>query len=153
MGPLFTVHCVTLCQEMVQDRYLCCKQGGMGCLSVGRVSDQHTTDTGLIPQYGKRFFFPGSTFSADSVMVHPCVQSHALTSCSPYQSLVDFRNTKTPSIHRTLGIVTLFQLTFPRIKQPKFSLGEIPVGQYSCLSQWDHTFFIAKVHKTLKSGT
>ena len=40
---------------------------GRGCSSVGRASDRHAAEVGLIPRCGKGFFFPESTFSADSL--------------------------------------------------------------------------------------
>ena len=35
-------------------------------------------------------------------------------------------------MHRRLGSAILLQLAFPRGKQPKFPMEEIPLGQYSC---------------------
>ena len=69
-----------------------------------------------------RDFPPRVNFSADchTVFVHPRVQSHAFTYVrtlkilSPGQSLVDYGNTKTPSMHSRLGSATLSQLAFPR---------------------------------------
>ena len=45
------------------------------CSSVGRASDRHAADAGSIPQCGKGFFLPESTFSALSygVRTPPCV--------------------------------------------------------------------------------
>ena len=112
----------------------------MGCSSVGRASDRHATDAGSTPHYGKGFFSQ-SPFSADSltVSVHSSVQSHAFifvrTSLSPCQSSVDYGNTKTPSMHRRLGGVTLSQLAFLGKKEPEFAMLEIPMGQYSCLKK------------------
>ena len=51
-------------------------------------------------------------------------------SCSPCQSLVDYGNIKTPSMHHRLGSTTV-TVGFPQGKQPKFSMREIPVGQCS----------------------
>ena len=66
-------------------------------------------------------FLPESTFSADSLTlyVHPRAQSHVFTnvltqrSRSPCQSLVDFGNTKTPSMYLRLDSATQSQLAFP----------------------------------------
>ena len=54
---------------------------GWGCSSVGRLSDRHTAEVGLIHWCGKGFFFQ-SQLSMQTLMVsvHPRVQSHALTS-------------------------------------------------------------------------
>ena len=38
-------------------------------------------------------------------------------------------------MQRRLGSTTLSQLVIPGGKQPEFSTGEIPVGQYSCLKK------------------
>ena len=56
-------------------------QMGWGCSSVGRASDRHVSDAGLIPQCGKGFFSQ-SQLSVETLMVsiHPCVQSHTFTS-------------------------------------------------------------------------
>ena len=43
---------------------------------------------------------------------------------------MDYGNTKTPSMHSRLGSVTV-AAGFPQGKQPKFPMGEIPLGQYS----------------------
>ena len=45
------------------------------------------------------------------------------------------KKTKTPSMQRRLGSTTLSQLVIPGGKQPEFSTGEIPFGQYSCLKK------------------
>ena len=45
--------------------------------------------------------------------------------------MVDYGNTKTPSTHRRLGNSTV-AAGFHQGKQPKFSMGKIPMGQYSC---------------------
>ena len=49
--------------------------------------------------------------------LHLCAHQR---SCSPCQSLVDYGNTKTPSMHRRLGSVTLSQLAFPWEGNPDF---------------------------------
>ena len=68
---------------------LCAHNGCGGCSSVGTVSEHHAADTSLIPRCGEGFRSPESTFSAHSlsVSVHPCVQSHALTSARTLQIL------------------------------------------------------------------
>ena len=38
-------------------------------------------------------------------------------------------------MHPRLGSATLSPLTFPQGKQPKFPVGKIPMGQYSCKNE------------------
>ena len=112
---------------------------GWGCDSVGTALDRHATDAGLSPWCGKGFFFQ-SPFSADclTVSVHPCVQSHALTSvCTlTVQSLVDDGNTKTPSMYHRFGSAT--HLAFPWESNPNFPWEK---------SQWDNTVTVVKTIK------
>ena len=51
---------------------------GRGCSSVGRASDQCTSEAGSITWCSKGFFSPESTFSADSygVQTAPCATAH-----------------------------------------------------------------------------
>ena len=44
---------------------------------------------------------------------------------------MDYGNTKTPSMHCRLGSMTV-AAGFLQGRQPKFPMGEIPFGQYSC---------------------
>ena len=112
---------------------------GWGCDSVGTALDRHATDAGLSPWCGKGFFFQ-SPFSADclTVSVHPCVQSHALTSvCTlTVQSLVDDGNTKTPSMYHRFGSAT--HLAFPWESNPNFPWEK---------SQWDNTVSNVQTNK------
>ena len=108
------------------------------CSSVSRASTSTPLTKVWFPVW-KGIFLPQSTFSADSltVSVHPHVQSHPLATVhmlkilSPSQSLVDYGNTKTPSMHCRLGRATLLQLTFPGKCNPNF-----PWGKF----QWDNPF-------------
>ena len=62
-----------------------------------------------------------------------CINISALVKdpVAPCQSAMDCGNTKTPRMHGRLGSATLSHLAFPGEWQPKFSMGEIPLGQYS----------------------
>ena len=62
---------------------------GQGCSSVGRASDPHAADADSIPWGRKFFFLPGSTFSADSLLmsVHHRLRSHALTAVHTFKIL------------------------------------------------------------------
>ena len=43
-------------------------------------------------------------------------------------------------MHCSLGSATLLQLAFPGEKQPEFTVGEIPLGQYSCKKYFKQFF-------------
>ena len=77
---------------------------GQGCSSVGRASDWHATEAGLIPQRGKGSF-SWSQLSLQTLLqcsYSPRVQSHALT---PVRVL------KIPSIgSHTFGTHTLLEM-------------------------------------------
>ena len=90
-------------------------QQGWGCSSVVRASDRHGTDAGLIPCCGKGFFSQ-SQLSVQTLLhvrkptcAIPCAHYRSCSSC---QSLVDYGNTKMPSMHHRLGSTTLSQLAF-----------------------------------------
>ena len=59
---------------------------------------------------------------------HVCA---CLRSCAPCQSLMDYGNTKTPSMHCRLNNMTV-AAGFPWGKWPKFPMEEILMGQCSC---------------------
>ena len=108
-----------------------------GCGSVGSVSDRHAADAGSIPRCGKGFFFRSQlslqtllrylyTPVCNRMHLHLCAR---LRSRSPCQSLVDYGDAKTPSMHRRLGSAILSQLSFPGESNPN---GETQEGHYSC---------------------
>ena len=101
-------------------------EGGAGgdVAQLVRASDRHAADAGSIPQCGKGFFLPESTFSTDSLTCVRTfrVQSHALTSVRTLKSpqSMRVRCTNTPSMHRRLGSATLSQVALPRESNPNF---------------------------------
>ena len=99
-----------------------------GWSSIGRASDQHAADADSIPWCSKGFF-SWSQLSVQSLLQCPytpmCIRMHLHLctlerSCSPYQSSVDYGNTKTTSMHHRLDSATLSQLAFPREGNPNF---------------------------------
>ena len=110
-----------------------------GCSSFGRPLDRHAADAGSIPRCGKGFFSP-SQLSVQTLL--RCVRAPPLCNCmhlhlcarlrsrNPCQSSVDYRNTKTPSMHRRLGRATLSQPAFPGEGNPNFLWEK---------SHWDNT--------------
>ena len=116
---------------------------GWGCISVGRASDLHVADAGLIPRCGKGFFSQ-SQLAVQTLLRCPytpvCNRMH-LHLCaryrprSPCQSSVDYGNTKTPSMHCRLGSAILSQLAFPGEGYPNFPREK---------SHWDNTVVKSK---------
>ena len=120
-----------------------------------RASDRHPADVGLIPWCGKGFFFHSqlSVQTLLRVSVHPLCATACINICA---------HVKDPVVHVgvrwimeilkhpacTVGWVARLCRSWlsPR-KQPKFSMKEIPMGQYSCkfffsgLTFHEHFFF------------
>ena len=57
--------------------------------------------------------------------------AHVLNPVVLCQSLVDYGNTKIPSMYCRMGSATV-AAGFPQGKQPLILMGEIPMGQYNC---------------------
>ena len=114
---------------------------GAGMSSVGRASDWHAADAGSIPRCHKGFFF----FFSQKLSVQTILRC-AFTppvcnriyqrlcarwrSCNPYQSSLNYADTKTSSMHRRLGSATLLRLAFPRESDPNLPWEK---------SQWHNT--------------
>ena len=104
------------------------------CSSFGTASDRHSADASSIPRCGEGFSVQTLLRCPYSPMCS-CMHLRLWARyrfCGPCQNSVDYRNTKTPSMHRRFGNATLSQLALPRGRQPEFSMGEIPLGQYGC---------------------
>ena len=101
------------------------------------VLDQQATDAGSIPGKGFSSESQLSVQTLSHVSIHLCVRSRVLTSVrmlkihGPCQSLVDYRQTKTPSMHGRLGNMALeSQLASSDKSNPNFPWEK---------SQWDNT--------------
>ena len=113
---------------------------GRGYSSVGTESDRHAVDAGSIPLCSTGIFFQESTFNADSYGLRTpscaiaCINiwAHVNDPVFHVRSSVDYGNTKTPSMHRRLGRVTLPQLAFPGESDPDFPRQNSHWDQYSC---------------------
>ena len=101
---------------------------------------EHRPVTPLTPWCGKGFFSQSqlSVQTLSRVSIHLRVPWHTLISkcivkrsCSPCQSSVEYGNTKTPSMHRTLVGATLSQLAFP--------------GKATRISHWINSFGTVKL--------
>ena len=85
-------------------------------------------------------FLLQSTFSADSlaVSIHPHVQSHAFTTVCTLKILQSMSEFDGLGKHQytqyalQVGQRNSVAAGFPQGRQPEFSMGEIPLGQYSC---------------------
>ena len=95
---------------------------GWGCSSVGRALDRHGADAGSIPRCGKGFFSPSqlSVLTLHGVRTPPCAIA-CIYICAHVKDLV---------------VYVRVRWIMETLKHPactvEHSMGEIPMGQYSC---------------------
>ena len=91
-----------------------------------------------------RDFSPWVNFQY-TLTVSTHTHEHTHTSCATacIKICAHFKIPLVPSMHRRLGSM-IVTAGFPRGKQPKFPMGEIPVGQYSC--KYSCIYFLTLVY-------